>query len=148
MANYLTNAEYKNRFGVPETARITNEVPGAAVVDEAKLTAAIDDAEEIASAYLATRYNIPLSAAPEAIKTIVADLARERLHRSRPSPSVTDAANRARAMLKDYSAGRAVLLIVDVLQKPAEGLPESSAGADLAVFTNDRMDRFSTFGRG
>lgn len=102
---YVSASDYIDRFGREETIRLTDE-SRTGTIDEARLTAALRDATEEANAYLAVRYDLPLSAPPELVKAIVAALAREQLHRTRPTDSVTAAADRARTQLRDLSAGR------------------------------------------
>jgi len=139
---YLTQVDYLDRFGEAETIRLTDESK-AGVVDEDKLATAISDAEELVDGYLAGRYPIPLASAPGNIKGIVADLARERLHKARPLPAVTEAADRARSLLRDISAGRMVLLVD---QEPADPLASGfaqSAPTQLGyVFNADKLSRF------
>jgi phage gp36-like protein len=108
--SYLTAAEYVDRFTVEETIRLTDETKSR-VVDPVRLNAAITAEIEVVEAYLRQRYVLPLSSMPTLIRDIVADLARERLHRTRPLPAVTEAADRARKLLADIAAGRAQLAL-------------------------------------
>lgn len=141
---YLTRAEYLVRFGEPETIRVTATAAAPGAIDVAALDAAIVGAEELADAYLATRYTLPLpDPTPDALRELVADLARERLHKTRPLPAVTENADRARSFLKDLSAGRAALLVVDTPQDAtATAAPAWGNSAPAAVFNGSKLDRF------
>lgn len=107
-SRYLTADEYVDRYGFAETVRITDE-DQTRTVDKRKLEAAIKDATEIADAYIGTRYTTPLVDTPRIVKSIIGALARELLHKSRPTPEVVAAADRARGQLKDIAAGRMTL---------------------------------------
>jgi phage gp36-like protein len=98
-SRYLTAEEYVERYGYAETVRLTDE-DKTNTVDGAKLEAAIKDATDLADSYIGTRYTTPLVATPRVVKSIVAALARELLHKSRPTPEVTAAPARNCATLR------------------------------------------------
>jgi len=141
---YLTVQEYIRRYGVQETAQITNEVrasPGQAPeVDEAKVEEAIADATDIVNGYVGRRYALPLSTVPRIVKSWVGDLARERLFRTRPIAAATDAADRVRDQLKDLSLQRLDLPVPEGATAPID----TSAGTVLTSGDGEP----STFGRG
>lgn len=143
---YLDAEAYVDRFGYDETVRITDE-GSKGVIDKASLQAALSDAQQFADGYLATRYTLPIATpAPVMLQQIVADLARERLHTTRPTPQVTANADRARSLLKDLSAGRAVLptatgeLVDAAIPLGSSPIWGNSYGA--SVFNPDKLDRF------
>lgn len=126
-APYLSADEYVARFGKEETVRVTDE-SRTGNVDAGKLAAALVDATEFAQAYIKRRYTLPLPSVPSILKGIVADLARERLHKMRPSQAVKDNADLARSNLRDISAGRMELPVAVGDQDPVE-----STGDDYAM---------------
>lgn len=141
---YLTGEEYVERYTVEETVRLTDETR-MGTIDEDKLRRALEDASAFANGYVGVKYPVPLAAAPESLKGIVAALARENLHKTRPLPAVTEAADRARAQLRDISAGRMTLLLPDnsvpeVSQ--SRGFAAWGRSADAVVFNSEKLDRF------
>lgn len=145
---YLTNQEYIDRIGLAETIRITDEDQSGAV-DPVKVTDAIFDAGEFADSYIATKYTLPLPFVPEIVKGIVVALAREILHRTRPTDAVTAQADRARAQLKDIAAGRASIPVPDGSEAPSElpaGLTVTSNDARGRLFTDAALCDFAGFG--
>jgi phage gp36-like protein len=145
---YLTVAEYLARFGNRETIVLTNDTPNANTVDEPKVEAAIADAEEFVESYVATRYAVPLVDPPRTLLGIVAVLARELLHKTRPTPEVTAAADRARSQLKDIAAGRATLLLDDATEVETSGDSMSQTSGDAApvTFTREKLAGFTAIG--
>jgi phage gp36-like protein len=143
-STYVSGEEYVARFGFEETVRITDEQRKGTIDGEA-LMAALADASQYADSYLAGRYTLPLATpVPEVLKKVVADLAREALHKTRPTPSVTANADRARSALKDLSAGRAVLLLEagEVVESAATAGPQWSVSDDATVFNSEKMARY------
>lgn len=107
-SRYLTADEYVERYGYAETIRITDE-DRTGTVDKAKIETALKDVTDEADGYIGTRYTTPLLSTPRVVKSIVAALVRERLHKSKPTPEVVAAAERARIQLRDIAAGRMTL---------------------------------------
>ena len=139
---YISSDEYVARFGREETIRITDE-SRLGQIDAPKLQAALNDATEFAEGYLRARYDLPLESPPSLVKAIVAALARELLHKSRPTEAVTKAADRARSLLRDISLGRVVLSLEDGEAAPsASGLPVWGPAADARVFNPEKLDGF------
>lgn len=134
-SRYLTGEEYVLRYGEQETVRLTDETR-AGVVDGGRLETALRDASDFADGYIGTSYTLPLASVPRVVKSIVAALARELLHKTRPTPEVKDAADRARLQLKDIAAGR-MTLPVDV----GATAPVSS-GSRLARTSGDSSTAF------
>jgi phage gp36-like protein len=119
-SRYLSGEEYVARYGTAETIRLTDEA-SLRVVDGPKLEEAIKDQTDLADGYIGTRYAIPLVTVPRVVKSIVAALTREALHKTKPTPEVTAAADRARTQLRDIAAGRMGLPIDVGGTVPVEG---------------------------
>jgi phage gp36-like protein len=156
---YLTVAEMIERIGEQEAVRLTSEhvPPAVPARNDAKIEAAIGDSEDEADGYISRRYALPLPATPKVLKTWVAALAREKLHKTRPTPAVEDAANRARAQLKEVSTGVFILLPAEAVQPKTIGDRLSISSGDgprdtfadsLSDFTNLRGDGYSAAWRG
>lgn len=150
MTLYLSPDGYVERWGNRETIVITADEPGAQAPDLVKVERAIDDVEELVNGYVRQRYAVPLAEAPRVIVGMVADLARERLHKDRPTPEVTAAADRARSQLKDIAAGRLTLLLDEgeVAESTGDFRSQSSDDAQPVTFSRDRLDAFTSLGRG
>lgn len=130
-SRYLTADEYVERYGYAETVRLTDE-DKAGVVDKGKLEVALKDASDLADAYIGTRYTTPLLGVPRVVKSIVGALVREALHKSRPTPEVSAAAERARQQLRDIASGKMTLPVDQGDEEPVQGgnrFAETSADA-------------------
>jgi phage gp36-like protein len=136
---YLTPTEYRERFFDEETTRLTD--PAGTTIDEDKLAVEIDGASNTADGYIGTRYSVPMAAAPDVVKDIVADLTRERLYSLQPTEEVTARANRARAMLKDISKGVMVLVSASAIL-PEDAGDEAAAYAPTQVFTDSVLSSY------
>lgn len=120
---YLTAEDYVARFGYEETVRLTDE-DRKGIIDGDKLLNALNDATQVAESYIGVKYTLPLNPVPPVVEGIITDLARERLYSQRPTQQVTGAADRARTMLKDISAGRMALP-----DQTGVGLPQTGLGS-------------------
>jgi phage gp36-like protein len=127
---YLTVAELVDRIGNQEATRLTSEVQPPAR-DDVKLERAIEDAEEEADGYISRRYVLPLLETPKVLKTWIAALAREKLFKVAPVPEAKDAADRARAQLREVSIGTFVLRVED-------SAAVETTGDRLAMTSGDR----------
>lgn len=142
---YLTADQYVDIFGQAETIRVTDESKSG-TIDRAKITAALVSASEFADAFLATRYTLPLVDVPSILSGIVADLARERLFKTRPTEAVTKAADAAREQLKLIARGTMVLNVAAGEVAPsanANALPQTSGDGFPTVFTPGVMDGYA-----
>jgi phage gp36-like protein len=138
-STYLTAEEYIARFGLDETVRLTDQA-GTGTVGEA-LGKALTSAASRIEASLRTRYTLPLAEAPELLKDIAADLARERLHTLYPTPEVTARADRARADLKDIAAGKLELVVdAEAVEEDAGDLP--TVYAPDTIFTDSLLSSY------
>lgn len=77
---YLTTAELEQRIGAREVVQLSDRENERAA-NQAVIDAAISDAEAEANGYLGVRYPLPLDAAPDQVKSIVASIARYNLFR-------------------------------------------------------------------
>lgn len=146
--SYLTPTEYVDRFTAPEAIRLT-DTTRSGTPDPIKIQVALNDATLFADAFLASRYALPFDNPPELLRKSVADLAREALHGTKPTEAVTLAADRARALLRDLSAGRATLPLAADGSSPAEtppSLPAASNDGRPRVFTDSALADFTGFG--
>jgi phage gp36-like protein len=123
---YVTRQEIERRFGVTTLVQLTDDA-GTGLVNEAVLSAAVDDAEAEVHAELAGRYVTPVAVAglPEAaaiLRALVLDLLEMRLHARRPEvpDDVTKRHALVRARLADLGAGRAMLPGAAVIGPRAE----------------------------
>lgn len=146
--SYLTPAEYVERFTAPEAVRLT-DVTRSGSPDLVRIATNINDAATYADAFLAGRYPLPFTNPPELLRKAVADLAREALHGTKPTEAVTLAADRARTLLRDLSAGRANLPPGADGAAPetnATNLPATSGDGRPRVFTDSALADFTGFG--
>lgn len=74
MAGYITKDDILDCLPLEFLIQLTDDESTGAV-DDAKVSAAIEDAEGEADGYLATRYLTPLSPVPAAVKKFVTDIA-------------------------------------------------------------------------
>lgn len=117
-APYLTIAEFVDRFGLPETVRMTDG-RGDGRIDRAVLVSALVDAQAMTDAHIAGRYAVPLSTVPQIVKTWVADLARSRLYPGGAPDGVADAAKMAMRQLERLSTGALPLPSAEQIAAPA-----------------------------
>lgn len=99
--------------------------PSAAITE-----AAIADASEEADSYIAVSYSLPLPAVPAALKRVVCDIARYRLHSLQPTEEVKQRYEDAIAWLKRIADKKAVLkLPVDQSGEQPDATPNSNKAA-------------------
>jgi phage gp36-like protein len=150
---YLTVDQYIARFGQQETTILTNEVPSGApggdTYDSSKVESAIDDAAEVVEGYLGARYAVPVADPPRIVQGWTAALAREKLFEQvgRVNDAATQAADRARAQLKDVQAGKMTLPIAEgsdpIPSSGTLGNATSSMDRDRPIFGDRTLDRFT-----
>ena len=149
-SRYLTADAYVERYGYNETIRLTDE-DKTGQVDKAKIEVALKDATDEADAYIGTRYTTPLLSTPRIVASIVAALTREKLHKTKPTPEVTAAAERARTQLRDIAAGRMTLPVESGDEVPVIGGNRYAQTSDDASTFKDSiagysLDPAATFG--
>ena len=126
MGNYVSAEDVKERLAY--TAAVLYDKDGT--LDETAVEADIADVEAYVNALLRQRYSVPVQA-PEALALLrgvvlelFAELAYRRLPSSETPLSVERAAERSRALLRDFARGR-LLLPATAAQGPAGVLVES-----------------------
>lgn len=98
------------RFGREELVQLTDRAtPPAGRVDEAVAAQALADAAAVIDFHLGAREALPLADPPPVLGYFEAVLAREALHRDRPTDEVTAAAERVRATLLRLARGEIAL---------------------------------------
>ena len=105
---YCVVQDLVDRFGAAEMAQLTDREHGT-TLDSAAAQRAISDASSEMDSYLASRYRLPLPAAPPVLLVVCADLARYLLYKDAPTEEVRQRAEDARAWLKDLAKGYAHL---------------------------------------
>lgn len=74
MGNYITKADILEQLPEDLLRQLTDD-ENLGAVNEARVTAAVEDAEGEADGYLAARYSTPLSPVPQAVRKFTADIA-------------------------------------------------------------------------
>lgn len=111
---YVTSSEFISRIGIQETIELTNlDDPSANTVNSDRLEAILSDASSEIDGYLATRYQVPLTAIPGVIKTYCIDIAWYRLAHNNAPEAFSERYKQAIARLKDIEKGQMLLLDVD-----------------------------------
>lgn len=121
---YSTLADLIDRAGEDEILQVADR-DGDDIPDTEVIAAALAGAENTINAYLARRYQLPLTAVPEIVQKWSTALARYTLHRSGPPDYVIRDYKDAMAELREAGAG--TLLLPD-----AAGLTPTAGGADAA----------------
>ncbi len=103
-APMLTIAEFVRKFGLEETVRMTDAGDGR--IDRDLLVAALTDAQAMAEAYLADRYQLPFNIVPLLVQTCIADMARARLYTNEPPDNVATSARIALRNLEKLQTGQ------------------------------------------
>lgn len=101
---YLSIAEFVARFGLAETIVMT-QADGSGRIDRDYLVAALRAAQGLVDLSLAARYAVPLAVVPEAVKGMVADLARARLYPRGMPEGVAALAKSAERALERIASG-------------------------------------------
>ena len=132
---YCIVQDLVDRYGQAEMAAITDRTAGT-TLDDAVAQRAIDDASSEMDSYLASRYRLPLTAAPAVLLVVCADIARHILYKDRPTEEVRKRAEDARAWLKDLAKGYASLDLGGV-EQPAQ-IPASFTG-NTRLFSRETL---------
>lgn len=142
---YATSQDMINRFGEEELVQLTDRTNRPATTIDAGVVAAhLSDAENLATSYLAKRYQLPLDPIPEILTRIVCDIARAALHGRtlEKDDPVALAKREAIAWLKDVAGG--------LVQLEAAGLASDQSGSGTVrvegpdrVFSKDSLRGFA-----
>lgn len=103
---YCTIAQFVDIFSEQEAMELTNlEDPGAVVLSESRLEAALTNASQVIDGYIQNRVTLPLASVPGILVQRCADIARYLLDRNRTRDEVRLRYEDAIAWLKDVSKG-------------------------------------------
>lgn len=132
---YATPQSLIDAVGEPEIVELTDlATPRTYTVDMAVAQRACDRANAEINAHLRARYKLPLSAVPELLPYLAADLARYYLFQTEPPSVVQSRFDVAQRTLRDIQSGRQPLGIdetgADVADTP-QSLPQFSTGQKL-----------------
>jgi len=103
--SYCTTTDLIERFGETELRELTDD-ENLGQIDDAAVARAIADADAIIDAHIGTRYSLPLSTVPALLTGLSCDLVRVQLYDDIENAAVTNAGNRARALLRDIRDGK------------------------------------------
>ena len=120
---YATIADLEAAFGAAELTQLTAGQPHTATLQRA-----LDDAAAEVSAYLATRYTLPLDPVPVLLRNLACDVARYRLWRHAASEEVRTRYEDARRLLEQLAAGK-VWLGMPAPQTARPSLAAARAGS-------------------
>lgn len=133
--SYATQADLIARFGADELVQLTDRAE-AHTIDASVVAAALADADAAIDGYLAGRYAVPVAPVPALLLRLAADIARYLLHGNAAPDAVRRAYDDAIKMLRDLSAGVAVLTGVAA---PAPGASPAAPPTTAAYLAPDRV---------
>lgn len=103
---YADKAAMEARFTSRELVELTNpDDRQAVVIDEGKLSTALEDASAEIDAVLSTRYALPMENPPSVLTALCCDIARYRLYVGRASEEVETRYKNATELLKRIAKG-------------------------------------------
>lgn len=110
MSQYTTKPDMISRYGETPLIELTDRADEpAGVIDDVVLNAAMVAASAEVDSYIASRYKLPLSAAPQVLVRHTSAIAYYILHRGRYTDEVRQEYDDALAFLKSLSTGAARL---------------------------------------
>lgn len=131
---YLTTSQFIDYFGYQETLELTNlDNPNTNVVNNEKLEASINYAENLINSYLSRRIAIPVINPPLVLQNLTADIARYQLDLYGAREDVKYRYEQALYWLKDFAKG-----LVDL------GLQLDDLGSEIEVTDARSQTRFSS----
>lgn len=135
---YATLADLIDRFDQDELDQVADT--GSGVADPIRVAQALSDADAEIDAALIGRYALPMVPVPTILVRIGADLARESLYIDKPTETVTDRAERARALLLQIAKGTMRLVAAAApATTSTEGLVEIVSGRTKSPFTGGKL---------
>ncbi len=140
--SYASQADLETRFGAAELVALTDRT-GAGAIDGSVVERALADAVAMADSYLQRRHTLPLSSTPPALKPVVCDIARYKLHEDAPTEVVRRRYEDARDWLRDVAHGRVVLEAASPGSSATPGLtPAPAAASHRAAYTAEQTRGF------
>ncbi len=130
---YATLASLVARYGADMIVDLTDRAdPPTGEIDEAVVSAALDQADAMIDGYLAGRYQLPLVETPPRVAALAEEIAIWRLHRYAPDAKIEADYKQAIASLRDIANG------TQRLPLPLGGEPEDSGAGGVTVTDRDR----------
>ncbi|HSW38567.1 MAG TPA: DUF1320 domain-containing protein [Acidobacteriota bacterium] len=135
---YCTTSDLLARIGEAELIELTDD-DSAGVLDAARVSAAIADADAEIDSYCGSRYTSPFSPVPVMIKKLSVDMAvynlfSRRAHLAEVPKARKDRYDNAIRFLRDVAKG-VVSLGADAPAEAAADLPETTRAADDRIFS-------------
>lgn len=139
---YITRADLLDKLTEQQLVQLTDDAKQG-VADEARLSAAIAEAEAEINGYVAVKYLVPVSPAPDLLKKFAKAIAVKNLwaRRQRIPENARAEYDDALGQLKDVAKG---LLTLGVDPAPA-GSSKGSAGetfGDERIFSREKLSGF------
>ena len=136
--NYASLSDLAARVGNTELCQIADRdrdlIPDQPVVD-----AALVDADNLINGYVGSKYDVPLAAVPDLVRTWAVSIARYILHRNGAPDHVTQDYKDAVAALKDVAAGKIALPVSAGASPLQAGGNQVMSATPAEVFTADRL---------
>lgn len=141
---YATQQDLIDRYGADELIQLTDRTNlPATTIDATVVSAAIQDAENLADSYIAKKYKVPLVPVPEVLIPIICQISRYHLHgrRTEKDDPITRDYQGALLWLKDVANG--------TVQLEAEGTASGQSGGGAVqvsapgrIFSRDTLGGF------
>lgn len=140
--SYISRSDLLDKLSEHQLVQLTDDEKQN-VANETRIAAAITEAEAEVNGYVAVKYSVPLSPAPDLIKKFSKAIAVKNLwaRRQRVPDNVRAEYDDAIAQLKDIAKG---LLTLGIEPPPAESTKGSSGETfgDERVFSRDKLGSF------
>ncbi|MFZ2469479.1 MAG: DUF1320 domain-containing protein [Parvibaculum sedimenti] len=135
---YATQSDLTTRFSERELVQLTDraDVPTGAI-DAARVTRALEEADNIIQSYIGVRYALPLASVPALLVDLACDIARFKLYDTGATEEVRTRYEDAIARLKALSKGEAVLDAAGIEPEGRDDLVFVDPGERL--FSRDKM---------
>jgi phage gp36-like protein len=124
--SYATLQNMRDRIETSELVQLTDEA-GDGVIDEGKLTAALNDASDLMDTYIGAQYALPLATVPTVLVQQCVALARYNLYKNPPPEHVVTARSSAIDWLKSLAQGKAKLDVAGIEAAPKDEVIAFSA---------------------